>query len=820
MPPQRPQPGSTALRNCYVTTTDLTCDEEATVRRAVQAASGVYTAALTSDVTHVVAKSAGSEKHRRVCCPPYLSRVAVVGLAWVAELRGYEGTEPPSTTPYLLPPLTGFLICTTGFTDRALLERLIQKSGASLSKSLNLSCSHLIAAKPDGKKFQFALKRPIKIVSFDWLYECVEKKALLSEADFPVAGAPHRPLSNSDLPSAANTSAAFGMTLSGVTGTTTADVDRMGASAGETVLPSAEQPTPCEELAHIKPSFALESCCVYVVPCVQDNDPTIRHRRARIMRLAALSSAMVAPRWSPAVTHAVVVSVPIASAQVAAMRQALARGVSVVDADWMQHSTSAGSMLAVADYPPPSWATAATSSAFLDNSSAAVVQLTRDNASTLGGRHSRGGSGLGPPIFQGVRLALGPLAMHFPDLCSELSSVVLAGRGKVLTHDGTGQVAGGVPTHVLCPMGLSPGERAVVTAMRESNAHVELVTQIWVEECVAENRLLSAANCALFAAREYELPIREFRARKVVVAISGFMTRPPNPDRNRRRDVLGALANVLGAEYSEKMKRSSCTHLIVESTSTEMSEKIKCAQKWNVSVVSELWLLACAQQGAVLAVDPYLMRFSQPSEDHGESLVLKLGGTPFVPATNAPKENTKPRQLLNRKRPADNKPPDRGTPRRKSSRHSTTDPASAEALMKQLAASLVKATDANTAVATGTASGVTENNSRGASMDDKGDLRGIRPASNGNSLDEHALRNGSDVDGALRLLREKGSGAPSFEEVDREAVAPRRSDWSLEASQSQMIFHKDLTPPPATHVEPKPIPRLRTMPSRAAKSRQ
>lgn len=820
-PPAMPPRPCAAL---CVSSTGLEPADVDAVRRAVEAAGGRYSAALRSDVTHLVADAAGSEKHRSVCAGRFLGAVAVVRRAWVEELRGCGDGELPPVEPHLLPPLTGLTVCATGFTDRAYVQGLLRKSGAVHAKSLSMACSHLVAAKPEGKKYDFAMRRPIKIVSIDWLRDCVERSALLPEADYVVGEPPPVPSqvaapssvptplpplpppdrSRSALPSAAN-------------------------SLAETVVQTEQQSTN-EELAHITPSFALESCCVYIVPCMQDADPAIRRRRVRVMRLAALSSAMVSPRWSPAVTHAVLVSVPIVPAQVEELRQAQARGVIIVDRDWMQHSANCGAMMAESDYPPPTWTTGKMSQAFLDNSSGAAAQVVRENASTLGGRHSRGASNLAPPVFQGVRLALGPLAMQAPDLCAELSSVVLAGRGKVLTHDGTGRVLSGVPTHVLCPMGLSAGELAVVASMRENNVHVELVTRMWVEECVVEKRLISASSCVLFTAREFDLPLCDFRERKVVIAISGFMTKLPNPDRNLRRDVLGALANILGAEYSERMNRRTCTHLIVESSCTEISEKVKCAIMWNVPVVTEHWLLACAKEGALLPLDPYTWGCKRPS---GKPLQRLPSGNDVLVVKTIPEENFLPPPApVRRKRPADSKSHDRdrSTPRRKSSRVSPPDPAaSAEALMKQLAVSLVKATDASTACAGGgkvNASGAVDNGSRGASIgDDRGDAllahSVVRPCLAGKSLEEDALRNFGDHDAAdLQLLRETGSGVPVRDELGRDVALPRRSEWSLEASQSQMIMHRDLTPPPTTLVEPKQIPRLRTMPSRAAKSRQ
>jgi hypothetical protein len=834
MPPSRPRPRprGTALRNCCVTTTGLDDAQQSAVEGVVVASSGTYSAQLTANVTHVVAAAAGSDKHRLVCRPPHLGRVAVVKRSWVAELRGHEGDEPPDVAPHLLPPLTGFLISATGFTpdERSELDHMVRRAGATYSKTLSLNCSHLIAAAPEGKKYTYARANggKIRTVSPQWLQQCVAKKALLDEADFPI-GEPAPVASSPGPQSVANTAA------TGSRGPPTGDHERQrgrGASGaatpgGDAVAAAAEERTPAEEFAGVKPSFALESCCVFLVPSVLDGDSEVRRHHARLMRLAALSGAMISPRWSPAVTHAVVVSVPVAAAQVSEMRRAVVRGVALVDRDWMQHSASAGALLSSADYPPPSWATAGPADPFLDSSSGGVGR-TRENASTLGGDFSGAAAGATSNIFQGVRLALGPLAMQFPDLCAALAAAVLAGRGKVLTHDGGGRVSSGVPTHVLCPMGLPAGEAALVRAMREENEHVELVTPVWVEHCVDERRLLSVSSCALFAAREFDLPLRAFVEKKIVLTISGCMAKPENADRNRRRAVLGKLATVLGARYTEKMKRSSCTLLLVDRATREVSEKIKCAVKWDIPIVSELWLLACAQSGALVAVDPYVMHFDRPMDapraapDAAKAVATAGGSKTTVAPAGLPLRAT------NRKRRAEGGTdgPESTRPRRKPSRITSPDPASAEALMRQLAATLVKVTDANTAAGPAAGTAGVENAGNGGAESASASAHtaagaGGRLLFNGNSADGVAGGGGSGGEGAHRTPRDTGPTAAGETAalLEKELVPPRRSDWSLEASQSQMIVHKDLTPPPAPFEEPKPVPRLRTMPSRAAKSK-
>jgi twin BRCT domain len=539
----------------------------------------------------------------------------------------------------------------------------------------------------------------------------------------------------------------------------------------------------------LRPSLVLDSACLLLVPCAS-SDAEVRRRRRLTMRFAALAGAMVSPRWNSAVTHAVFTSVPVASDELSELKRAELRGVTFVDFEWVRQSALAIKMLSAGDFPPPTWETA-TAKGAMDN----------DGSS----EHSRP-SVAESRVFQGVRLALGPLAMNLPDACPSITAKVCAGRGKVLAHDATGLVTTGVPTHVVCPFGLSAGALSLIKRMREKNPRLELVTAYWIEQCTLEKQLLAVSSCALFVAREFELPLKSFSDKRVTIAMSGFMGKRPDPDRNRRRDVLSKLAVLLGAEYSERMQRNVSTHLIVESANVTGSEKIKRALQWRIPVISEKWLVACAATGTMVSTEPYFVAEPPKEESVHDNLLSGSKGT-VTPTRSAQKR----RSNSVSGDPAEN------SARRKSARKhvirsSSSDAASAEALLKRVAANLHKISDV-TAVAARPA----DSSERGHPGDDGGD-----PTAAGSVRQQQQTRRtrvpaGSSEISSARddfLGGRQRSGA-DLGGVSAHPVAPT-SDWSLEATQSQMIVHKDLTPPPITIVAPKPVPKLRMMPSRAA----
>uniref|UniRef100_A0A3Q0KM56 Putative topbp1 n=1 Tax=Schistosoma mansoni TaxID=6183 RepID=A0A3Q0KM56_SCHMA len=95
------------------------------------------------------------------------------------------------------PPLSGCVISLSGFVgnDRGLLTSYAQALGAVVQEcflrksvaSRNLAAStHLVAAKPDGRKWPAAQQWGLPAVSRLWLYKCAETWSLVNECEFPV----------------------------------------------------------------------------------------------------------------------------------------------------------------------------------------------------------------------------------------------------------------------------------------------------------------------------------------------------------------------------------------------------------------------------------------------------------------------------------------------------------------------------------------------------------------------------------------------------------------------------------------------------------
>ncbi|CAH8530359.1 unnamed protein product [Heterobilharzia americana] len=95
------------------------------------------------------------------------------------------------------PPLSGCVISLSGFVgkDRSLLTSYAEALGAIVQEcflrksvaSRNLSAStHLVAAKPDGRKWPAAQQWGLPAVSRLWLYKCAETWCLVDESKFPV----------------------------------------------------------------------------------------------------------------------------------------------------------------------------------------------------------------------------------------------------------------------------------------------------------------------------------------------------------------------------------------------------------------------------------------------------------------------------------------------------------------------------------------------------------------------------------------------------------------------------------------------------------
>jgi DNA replication regulator DPB11 len=145
---------------------------------------------LTSDVTHLLVGDTDTPKYK------YVAReredVKVLRPEWIEAVReaymADAGVDLNALeTEYRLPTFAGLTICITGFDDlalRARLQQMIDEEGGKYTGDLTKHVTHLVAAKPEGKKYQYALQWQKKIVTLNWLQDSIERKMQLDEAKY------------------------------------------------------------------------------------------------------------------------------------------------------------------------------------------------------------------------------------------------------------------------------------------------------------------------------------------------------------------------------------------------------------------------------------------------------------------------------------------------------------------------------------------------------------------------------------------------------------------------------------------------------------
>jgi len=142
---------------------------------------------LTSDTTHLIVGSTDTAKYQ------YVAReredIKVLRPEWVEAVRELWITDSPLNLDalardYRMPTMAGLKICITGFDDlsfRAQLQRNVVENGGEYTGDLTKDVTHLIAAKPEGKKYEYGMSWQKKVVSLKWYKDTLERGMQLDE---------------------------------------------------------------------------------------------------------------------------------------------------------------------------------------------------------------------------------------------------------------------------------------------------------------------------------------------------------------------------------------------------------------------------------------------------------------------------------------------------------------------------------------------------------------------------------------------------------------------------------------------------------------
>mmetsp|Transcript_23843 Transcript_23843/g.93771 ORF Transcript_23843/g.93771 Transcript_23843/m.93771 type:complete len:585 (-) Transcript_23843:886-2640(-) len=170
------------LRDCLISTTGMSKVGSSEVAKIVRELGGKFSRNFSSGTTHLIAEVAASEKHRAAI----RTMKQVVSREWIEKCwttgRRAEEKEFPAK------PLAGLVVSATGlsFKERAAVEKLCVKLGASFMATLTRGASHLIAGAPNGPKYDFAVRNHIRVLRPKWLYACEAKGSFVDESEFEI----------------------------------------------------------------------------------------------------------------------------------------------------------------------------------------------------------------------------------------------------------------------------------------------------------------------------------------------------------------------------------------------------------------------------------------------------------------------------------------------------------------------------------------------------------------------------------------------------------------------------------------------------------
>ncbi|KFY78206.1 hypothetical protein V499_02581 [Pseudogymnoascus sp. VKM F-103] len=186
-----PQPASfdpaVPLRGVVLCCTSIPPDTRTALAKQAEQMGAQHKYDLTSEVTHLIVGEYDTPKYRYVAKERPDVKILTVGwieairLLWMSDKHiDLESLEAEHT----LPTLASLIVCMTGFEDsaeRTNIINLICSNGGEYHGDLTRSITHLIASRPEGKKYKFAKDWKIRLVSAEWLYDSIQRGMILDE---------------------------------------------------------------------------------------------------------------------------------------------------------------------------------------------------------------------------------------------------------------------------------------------------------------------------------------------------------------------------------------------------------------------------------------------------------------------------------------------------------------------------------------------------------------------------------------------------------------------------------------------------------------
>lgn len=474
---------------------------------------------------------------------------------------------------HAVPTLYGCRISVTGVPadERARIAQLVAVHGGAYAPDLTAKCTHLIvqheceATLRASPKVIFAKKCSVPMVSPAWLYQCVAKRVCLEDAPFRLDLGP---------PSSSQLS---GPAPSLLYNDLTAD---------EIV-----------QVADLPPY--LDGLHVYV-------DDQIPPERLFILKKLILVAGGI--RHSDLydrslITHFIIDNQTLSPREIEQLEQFGTRLPAIVHDQWLfacfyaKERLPLGTFLidvvailkASSDLPSHPHAQPATT--VLSAAHPAKTPATSWSLRPASPERpvTEGGGSPSLPLFSG--LSFGLLYDREPIRAAQITELIEKRGGTVVDghHDNADYIISPI---VGCTAGSS------------------VVSELWLEQCIVQNRLLGPDECSFF--RPLVCPPSADRSllSPLCISVSGYS--------GIERQFYSCLSTALGAVYTENLSRKN-THLLCAVASGPKYEFAKATRQMVCTTAS--WLVDCARQGALLDPRPYqndALTDSRPCQDENQ----------------------------------------------------------------------------------------------------------------------------------------------------------------------------------------------------------
>ncbi|KAI9202200.1 BRCT domain-containing protein [Polychytrium aggregatum] len=595
-------------------------DEERTDLRAKSIALGaIFSPNFTEHITILVANDIGSQKYRVAV----KMGVPIVTVDWIDDCMRVHSMKTASSISleeliesHRIPFLSDTVICTTGLTadDRETIEMNVEKYGGRFSGDLSRECTHLIAESASGKKYEFAVRNNIPIVTQGWFHECINRAEVINTEPFSLA--PRLARSDSD-----KTSVEVLLPEHGLLKAESLKVINLDAPAHSPYLELsiyAGSEFSASEMQRIR-AMVHDGCGVlaqvldgFVTHCVFMSAERVTPDERQLLQNISKSGRdieIVELQWLEACYAAKTIVAPDS------FRLALQPGASHTIASnanaprepqpalrrssTLSNPSSTGLTVKVSKRRDTSMSMYGNLMELDDDATVFGVANAVPNKSSLSHQYSiqlestdsqvqENGNTDPPQIFKGMHFATQNWS---PDEKRTIRSEIILSGGQF--HDVVPDSQSVV--YMIVPFSGSTDFKPLPNCC--------VVTEYWVEYCMVNNKCFPITGNILFSPCKFALPIGEFTTLRFSITCMEMADR------------LHAvrLARQLGAQCEEYFTNHD-THLICGTSTTTVSKKLERSATLGIPVVKYEWLLECVRQGRMVDPRPFTLSLTTGSD--------------------------------------------------------------------------------------------------------------------------------------------------------------------------------------------------------------